>query len=974
MKTRLCLVPVLLFALAAAAPAKPAPAPSASLAPSVPAVLETPLPDDPMGVVIERLPNGLTVYLSPNKGLPRVTAWIAVRAGSKNDPAEATGQAHYLEHMLFKGTTRLGTLDYAKEAPHLQRIKELYELRAKAKDAAERARLDKGIDAENVADAAIAAPNEIDKFYRAIGAEKLNAFTSNEITAYQVDIPANRLEAWAAMESERFAHPVFRLFPGELETVYEEKNRSMDNAERILDEEVEKELYKAHPYGTQTTLGTVEHLKNPSLAQMEAFYARWYVPNNMTIALAGDFDPKTALEIVRRRFGSWTPKPLPAPRTWPLPKPNGEERYEVKYEAEEKVVLAWPTVAASHPDADALTVMDMVMDNSAAGLLNLRLNQAQKVKASGSSPSMRNDAGAWTMWAATKKGQSPEQALALLLETVDALKNGEFDENDLAAVITEFEIDRKRGLESNDSRVSAMVESFVSLEPWERTVERLDRLRRVTKDDVVRVARTYLGPDRVVVFRRDGKPEISKIDKPGFSSLSIDPSRQSEFLKAALALPAKPIEPRWLTSGRDYQIAPVEGGRLYAAKNPYNDLFHLTIRFDRGWRNERRLCAALELLELSGAGPYSADEFKKRLYALGTGFSTSCDERGSAVTLEGVDRNFWPSLELMAQRFDWPNVSSSTLADMISVDLGERADEKKDPGAVNYALGQFASRGRDSAVLGRLSDDELKRLDEAALTSLIRDFPRWKRRVGYVGPRSPSEVAKLLETFGDYKPTPERAPIRLLKPAKTRVLFAHREMRQARVGLFAADGAFDPERVVDSTFYSQYMGGDMSSVIFQEVREARALAYSASGGHTVTAKKGDDTQVWGALGCQADKTPEAVELMLKLLSAFPSSPERFGQTARAIEESYRANPTQFREVPSVLMDWEDQGLPGGDPRPKRFEKALAYTLADLEAFALRLKDKPMTVWILGQRDRVGLDRLKTLGDFEEKGLGDLFPY
>lgn len=970
MMTRLALIPLLILALAATAPAKTAPVPM----PSVPATLAAPLPDDAMGVTIHRLPNGLTVYLSPNPGRPRVTIRIAVRAGSKNDPADATGQAHYLEHMLFKGTTSLGSLDYAKEAPHLERIKELYERRAKLTDAAARAGIDKQIDAENIADAALVSPNEIDRFYRAIGGDDLNAHTSDEETVYEVNLPANRLEAWATVEAERFAHPVFRLFPGELEAVYEEKNRSMDNAENILGEEVEKELFKRHPYGTQTTLGTIEHLKNPSLAQMQAFYDRWYVPNNMAVILAGDFDPAAALKIISDHFGAWTPKALPPPQTWPLPKPDGEERYEVRYEAEEKVVVAWPTVPASDPDADALTVMDMIMDNSAAGLLNLRLNQAQKVKVSGSYPTMRNDAGEWTVWAATKKGQTPEEALALLLETTEALKNGDFSESDIAAVITDFEISQKRSLESNDSRAAVMVNSFIAYEPWAKTAERLERLRRVTKDDVVRVANRYIGPNRVVVFRRNGKPDIPKIDKPGFTSLDIDPTRESDFLKKALAIPAAPIEPRWLQPGRDYQISPVEGGRIFAAKNPYNDLFQLSIRFERGSLAERRLCSALELLELSGAGPYSADEFKKRLYALGTSIGYSCGEHSSAIYMDGVDRNFWPSLELLSQRFDWPNVSSETLRTMIDVDLGERADEKKDPGAVQGALGELAQRGRESSVLNRLTDDELKKLDLEDLKGVIRDFPHWQRRVGYVGPRSPSEVAKLLETWGRYKAPPARQPVRYLKPARTRILFTNREMVQAKVGLSAADEVFDPEHVVDYLFYTQYMGGDMSSVIFQEVREARALAYSAWGGHSAAVHKGDETQVWGALGCQADKTPEAVELMLKLLGDFPASEKRFRETEKAVEESYRTDPVPFREIPSKLMEWEDEGIAGGDPRPKRFAEVLKYAPADLEGFARRLKDKPMTVWILGQRDRIGVDRLKTLGDFEEKPLSELFPY
>ncbi len=973
MKTRLLLAATLALALAAPAAARRKPAPAPVPAPAVPTTLDAPLPDDPMGVTISRLPNGLTVYLSPNPGRPRVSARIVVRAGSKDDPAEATGQAHYLEHMLFKGTQKLGTLDYADEAPHLARIQALYQERAKARDDAARAKIDKEIDAENVAASKDESPNEIDRFYSAIGADGVNAFTSNEETVFTEDIPANRLEAWATVESERFRDPVFRLFPTELEAVYEEKNKTMDDADRALDEEVGKRLYKVHPYGQQTTIGTIESLKNPSLAQMRAFYERWYVPNNMAVVLSGDFDPDQAMAIIRRRFGDWTPKALPPARTWPLPKPDGEEDYSLKFDAEQKVVIAWPTVAASAPDADALTVMDMVLDNSVSGLLDLRLNQAQKVKDSGSYPMMLNDAGGEYLWAVPKLGQTPEQARDLLLQTVAALKAGDFDESDLKAVITNFEIDRKRRLESNDGRASAMVQSFVSEEPWQRTVERLDRLRKVTKDDVVRVARRYLGPDRIVVFRRQGQPDLPQIQKPGFTPLAIDPSRESDFLKQALAIPAAPIAPRWLVPGRDYQIVPVSGGRLYAAKNPYDDLFQLTIRFDRGWREERRLCAALDLLDLAGAGPYSADEFKKKLYGLGTSLWYSCGEQESAVTISGVDRNFWPSLELLQQRFDWPNLSTGTLPGMIAVELGRRQDEKKDPRAVFHALERLALRGRESEVLGRLSDAELKGLTEDGLVALIRDFPRWQRRVSYVGPRSPSEVSKLLESFVRFKPVPARLPLRYLTPAKTRVLFADRAMVQSRVGLSATDEVYDPGHALDYLLYSEYLDGGMGSVIFQEVREARSLAYSADGGHTLSAHKGDQTRLWGSLGCQADKTPEAAGLMMQLLRDPPFSEDRFQDAKRSVEEFYRTNPVPFREIPDTVMRWEDEGL-SGDPGPERFARLDGYGLKDLQGFARRYASEPMTLWILGPKDRVGEDKLKALGDFEQKGLDALFPY
>ena len=444
-------------------------------------------------------------------------------------------------------------------------------------------------------------------------------------------------------------------------------------------------------------------------------------------------------------------------------------------------------------------------------------------------------------------------------------------------------------------------------------------------------------------------------------------------MKEALAIPAPPLDPRWLVPGRDYLITPIEGGRLYTAKNPYNDLFTLSFYYERGARAERGLCVAVDFLTLAGAGPLSADDFKKKLFALGTTLSYTCGEQESSVSLTGLDRNLWASLELMAQRFDWPTFEPETLKKMVEVEIGAREDEKKDPGSVHFALGELATRGRDNGVLKRLTNAEFKAQTESHLKSLIRDFMLHPARVAYVGNRAPREIAKLIETGRRISPVPAHVPLKLQRTSTPRVMFTHRDMVQAQVGLFSADETYDPERVVDYSFYSEYMGGDMSAVIFQEVRESRALAYSASGGHTA-GNKADDTQLWGRLGCQADKTPEAVKLMESLFQNFPSSEKRFRETAKSIEESYRTSPVSFRWIPSTVIGWEDQGLTGGDPGPKRFARSLKYTLPELQAFAARFKTKPLTVWILGHRDRVGIDQLKALGEFEEKPLDSLFPY
>ncbi|MFN4150899.1 MAG: M16 family metallopeptidase, partial [Candidatus Sericytochromatia bacterium] len=305
------------------------------------------------------LENGLKVFLAKNTESPRFTAHIAVNAGSKLDPADATGIAHYLEHMLFKGTEKIGTSDYAKEKVLLDKVNELYDKRFIEKDEKKREQLNKEINKLTVEASKYAIPNEIDSVYAKLGGDGLNAYTTPEETVYTVDLPKNRMEQWAKVESERFLRPVFRLFQPELETVYEEKNISLDNKSRILSEAVESTLYKVHPYGTQTTLGSVEHLKNPSLTKMYEFYNKYYVPNNMAIVISGDIDIAQTKELITKYFSSWKKREVPKfepPQEKPL---NGVEKVEVNYKAEEQGILAFRTVPFNHPDKPVLTLIDM---------------------------------------------------------------------------------------------------------------------------------------------------------------------------------------------------------------------------------------------------------------------------------------------------------------------------------------------------------------------------------------------------------------------------------------------------------------------------------------------------------------------------------------------------------------------------------------------------------------------------------------
>ena len=938
----------------------------------LPGVIETPLNDDPMQVTIHRLENGLTVYLSPNPDEPRIEARIGVRAGSSHDPEASTGLAHYLEHMLFKGSQRLGTTDYGKEKPHLDRIQSLYEELFKATDESERKKLYAAIDEENRKAAQYAVPNEFDKLYKALGVRGVNAYTSGERTVYTCALPKNQLEAWARVEADRFQNRVFRLFQTELETVYEEKNRSLDNPGRILWQAFQKDIYGQHPYA-RPTLGTVEHLKNPSLKRMLAFFDTYYVPNNMAIVLAGDFDRKAALTTIRKHFSTWIPKPLPPRKPYRLPVFSEPNETTVRYEAEESLMMGWPLVSNRHPDRHALAVMDMLVANSTAGILDLEINQKQRTRRAGAFPIFKNEAGVWHMTGTPKKDQSLEEVEELLLSVVDRLKAGAFTDADIKAVVTDLEVSEKRRLESNGSRAGKMLSAFTAFKSWEEEVRWLAPIRAVTRGDVLRVAKAYIGNGRAVVKRKRGKPEIPSIPKPSFTKVNIEPTRKSRFFEDILSMETVPVTPRWLAAGSDYEIHPQPWGQLFWAKNPMNDLFSITFHFKRGWRHEPALALAMRLAGLAGAGKLDAPALKKKLYAMGTSMHFACSEQDAYVTVEGLDAHFLASLQLVRERLSQPNIGEETVKRLKAIELGRRKDSKINPDSLRHALGEFARRGHESSVLGQMTNEALAAVTQERLTGLLQTLFDHAREVTYVGQRPATDILAAITESKKLIPPAKRTPRLYVRPDKSRILLLHREMVQAQIGVFTPDESWTPENWADYAFYSNYVGGGMSSVIFQEIREARSLAYVAWGGYQTGSRKQDENALVGYVGTQADKAVEATELLVSLLRSPPWSEARFQEAHRSMEERFRTSHISFRSIPGRILSWQEAGI-DKDPRPSRMTRALAYTLADLQKFSTRFKGRPVTIYVLGDRKRLDLAALGKIAPVQEVNLDSLFPY
>ncbi|MFA7693123.1 MAG: insulinase family protein [Candidatus Hydrogenedentales bacterium] len=935
-------------------------------------------PDDPLQVQRFELDNGLQVYLTVNRDEPRFYAEIAVRAGSKNDPPEATGLAHYMEHLLFKGSQRLGTVDYEKEKSHLQRIEELYEEHFNAKDEEERRRIYDEITRESTAAAAFAVPNELDQLYRTMGGKDINAHTWHEEVVYKVNLPMNCLEQWAALESDRFRDPVFRLFQTELETVYEEMNRALDNKMRLIQNAVNAQLFKVHPYGQQPTLGLVEHLKKPSIKRLNNFFETWYTPKNMAIFISGDIDVGGTMETIVKYFGDWQPHPLPEKVTWNEAPLTEREEVRVQYEAEPFVFLAFRTVPSLDEDVEALVAFDMILDNAVAGLINLNLNQKQRVRLAGSFPMFMNDYGVQYFYAIPKDGQPLEEVEALLLEQINLVKEGAFEDWIIPAIINDYKKREKVSFESNTSRVELMRRSWIAFTEWEYAYKSIERLEKVTREDVVRVAKKYFDSGYIAGFREDKPHTPPKVDKPPLPDFSIDSKRRSKFAEEILSLPLEPITPVFLKEGENYQhVVDPSGLELYYAANPLNDVFNLSIIVDYGTDQDPRMSIASRLMERIGTTEMDSSALQNAWYKLGTGFSVTASKSQFTILLIGLDKSLGSSLRLLSEMVENPSVDSETLEELKQIILVQREDAKKDPDTLSAAVVNYARYGDESPWLNMIPAEEVRALTAQELHDAIRSALKSRHSLLYSGTLAPEEVlTQYKEIFIHQESLDEPVPYKSLavhKPEENEIYFLERPMTQTHVTIEFGDVPFDPELNAAIKLYNNYFSGSMSGIVFQELREVRALAYIVGANYRQGDRVSDTNILTGIIQTQADKTIEAVTAFVDLLDNLPQSDERYKAVKEAALNNLRSGRISFRAIPLLVLALRYRGL-DYDPREKEYATIMAAETDDLlfQFHREHIQGKKKMISIIGEAERVDFDALKEIAPVKEVTVKDIF--
>lgn len=942
----------------------------------------TTVPGDPMNVQLFTLSNGMKLFLSVNADEPRIFTNIAVRAGSKHDPAETTGLAHYLEHMLFKGTSRISSLDWEKEKALLQQISDLYEKHRLEKDPEKRKAIYAEIDRVSGEAAGFVAANEYDKLVSSLGAKGTNAYTWVEQTVYVNDIPSNELERWMELESERFRQCVLRLFHTELEAVYEEFNISQDNDFRKVFKVVGETLFPSHPYGTQTTIGTGEHLKNPSHVKIQEYFHTYYVPNNMAIVLAGDFDPAQAVLLAEKYFGQFQSKPIPPFHYEPQPELEGPVHKDVFGQEAAYAELSWRFNGASSDDALMLSLLRGILYNRRAGIIDLNLMQKQLLLEASASFTTYEDYSIFRLYGKPREGQTLEEVEQLLLSQLDALKKGQFEDWLPEAVVKDFKLNEMRRNESNNGRVSVMTNAFILGLPWGKIVRQFDDMAAISKEQLVRFANERLSNNYVGIYKRTGEdPGVVKVEKPAITPVPVNRTATSDFAEKFLQQETPKLEPVFLDFKEQIEThALLRGIPMEYIHNTTNPTFVLDYIVEMGSNHDPMLALAISYLPYLGTNQYTPEQLKQEFFRLGLSFNVSVSSDRMYVTLSGLDESFEEGVKLfehiLANVKGDPNALENLVADI----LVKRANSAKDKRVIlRQAMFNYAKHGEKNPFTDILPEETLKSIQPDELVSRIRSLSSFEHNVFYYGSQEKTKVADVLNRLHQAPEKLNPVPVPIVFPEldqdQPQVFFVDFPMVQAEM-LWLSKGTpnFNLDEFIMAYLYNEYFGSGLSSIVFQEIRESKALAYSAYAAYTSPSYADRAHYLQAYIGTQSDKLPDAVPAMMGIVENMPVSEAQIENARQAIMRKIETERIIKDDIYWTYRFAKQRGL-DRDVRKDIYERMENITPQDLIRFQEEhVKGRTFNLLVLGSKDKIDMDYLHTLGTVRELTLSEIFGF
>ena len=931
---------------------------------------------DPLNTRIYVLENGLKVFLSVYKDTPRIQTYIAVRTGSKMDPPETTGLAHYFEHMMFKGTQNFGTTNWEKESQLIEKVESLFEMYRTEKDEIKRSLLYKEIDQVSYQASLLAIPNEYEKLMDAIGSQGSNAGTSNDYTIFMENIPSNQVSNWAKIQAERFSNPVLRLFHTELETVYEEKNMSLTNDNRKVFEVMMKLLFPNHPYGTQTTLGESEHLKNPSMKRILEFFSKYYVPNNMAICMSGELNPDLTIEVIDEYFGKMEPKNI-LPLQYGLWKtPDSLVQKEIiGLEAENIRIGFGFDIKANEDDSILLTMIASVLYNGKSGLIDQYLNQTQKVLNASAYDAQFSDYGMIILSGIPKTNQPLEEVRDLIFEQIERLKRGEFPNWLPEGIVNNMRYELLKQYESNQGRATAISQAYLNDIGYRDFTEYIDKMSRIRKEDIIEYSNKFLN-NPVVILKKQGPPEdVTKVNKPPITPIHINRNDESSFLREIKAIHVPETKPEFPDFNKDLIKIKLENStRILYKKNTENGTFQLVFYYKMGKNHDKVMNFVIDMLPYIGTSKHSVEDINNEFFRMACTFQVKSTDEETSLSISGLAENMEQAIQLMDELLANPVPDNETIKKRIENTLKTRADKKFNQNEIFSALVTFGVYGSASPLKNFLTESEFNALTIDLIVAKIKDLRFITHDILYYGPDSIEEVIKLIEKHHEVqsalKPVPSPLVFRESEISETKVIFVHYDAKQSKLQTLIKGGHYNKDLSPVIALFNLYFG----DIVFQELREKRALAYTATSRYQEPSDLEKSYLNKGYIATQNDKIMDALHAFDELFQNIPQSETSFQGSKFALLN--KISTERVRKMNSIwnFLNAEKLGL-SQDIRQEIYKKAGLMSLNSMVEFGGNyLKNKSKTYLILGRESDIDFEGLEKIGSVTKLTLSDLFGY
>jgi len=937
--------------------------------------------NDPSKSRFYTLKNGLTVILSPNTKEPNIEFRMTVRAGSNTDPKNATGLAHYLEHLLFKGTDKFGTANWAKEKPLLDKIDALYEKYNKTTDPAQRKEIYKEIDKTSGEASNFSIANEYDKMIAGIGGNSSNAHTWYEETVYNEGFPSNSVDKFLALQGERFRKPIFRIFHTELEAVYEEKNRSLDDDGSKLDEAMMALVFPTHNYGQQTTIGTIEHLKNPSLVEIRNYYNKYYVPNNMAAIFAGDFNPDEMIKKVDKSFAYMVSKPIALYNPTPEKPLTKIQQVDVYGPSAEAVEIYYRGYADNTQQSLMLSLIRSILTNGKAGLIDINLNKQQKTQRANATYQQMKDYGVFNLSAQPRQGQTLAQAAKLLLEQVELLKKGEFDEGLLKAIVANQKLSFLQAFDDNGNRADILSNQFVMDRgtKWQQSLGDIAATAKITKAQVVAFANEFFKENYVIGYKHKGEDKNTiKVEKPTITPINANGNLTSPFVKSIIDAPVKPIAPKFLDYKKDIAFGKVGIAEVLSTKNNDNAIFRMSYRFNIGSNNYKLLSYAASYLPFLSTDKYTAEEISKAFYDIACSYNLSVGAETTTINISGLQENFDKAVSLVEHILANVKPNEKALTDLKATILKSRENNKLNKGQIMNGLTSYAQYGKLNPFNNVLSNDEVKNIKAEDLIYHLKNLNNYEHVITYYGPKDlttfTADIKKqhLLPT--EFTPAAPAKVYTYTTQDSNKVYFANYDMVQSEIRWLRNTGLYNKSDAANIQVFNNYFGGGMGSIVFQTIRESKALAYSTFATYVSPDKADKQYNMVAYVGSQADKMTDAVNGMNELLNVLPQSDKSF--------DNAKSNVINNLETTRITKDgvfyayFADKKLGYDyDSRIDLYKEIKPIDFASIKGFHnQKIANKPYTYLIVASDKKVKLEDMQKFGAVTTLTLAQLFGY